>query len=226
MKYVIIQLLANAQLCPGSSFGLEQVPSKDKVNGSNPFRGTIMKTIVLPYFDSNIEVRGLIINASNNRRYVILRNKTTKHKSSITYAKYILSYYLERNITSEEIVDHYDRNPFNDSLFNLRIVDAYTSVHDDTKRVKDICLTCILCKENFLRNPEKTRDGKAGPFCGKRCTGKYARSVQLGEPPRSPQPAISSEYFYLEKAPNNTIKDKEKAILLDNILIETIKLTT
>ena len=49
-----------------------------------------------------------------------------------------------------------------------------------SKVVACICAQCGVEFERFARDEENRRKkGRAGPFCGKACTGRYGKSVQL-----------------------------------------------
>ena len=45
-----------------------------------------------------------------------------------------------------------------------------------------------------------SKQGKAGPFCGKSCAGKYGTEIQNKRMKKlTAQPTVVSEYYYLEK---------------------------
>lgn len=180
------------------------------------------KAVKLPWFDPNTEVMGIYHHA-NGRRYVRLININNRDDwTAILFAKYLLSYFLGRRLSRDEVIDHYDRNSKNDSIFNLRIVTEAQSHLEDSRRIKDIITNCIWCsKEIKIRNRASAWE-KPGPFC-KSCTGKYSRGRQLGTQEKlPPRQRIEAEFYYIEKAPNTTIPfdQIDRAKELDLILAD------
>lgn len=55
------------------------------------------------------------------RRLVIIRF-SDKTCTSMSYARWLMIQHLQRNLTSEEHVDHIDENPLNDVITNLQIL--------------------------------------------------------------------------------------------------------
>ena len=105
-------------------------------------------------------------------------------KTTISYPKYLMEQHLGRKLNKNETVDHVDRDFTNDALDNLQILDQPKHSSLDVLRVKKIRITCVWCGEecekagNKLRANEK--QGKAGPFCGKSCAGKYSMELKHG----------------------------------------------
>ena len=52
---------------------------------------------------------------------------------------------LNRHLDKYEIVDHIDKNPFNNDLSNLRILDRREHTYTYVKKNKDVVLTCQYC---------------------------------------------------------------------------------
>lgn len=189
----------------------------------------MIKTVSLPYFDSNISVRGPILKG-NGRRYVnFIYKDNSRERHDITYAKYILSYYFKKTLTAEETVDHYNSDPTDDSLFNLRVLEWDQHLKEDVPSSANngyVELKCIICTSPLKRKAETTRRGKPGPFC-KPCCGRYNYEVLNGiRNPLPPQEKVYSELEKPVKTKNNTITDIERAIELNKILpnaLETLK---
>lgn len=134
----------------------------------------------------NIVVHGPYLR-KDGRMHVVIINKETRHKTTISYPKYIMQFYLGRVLHEDETVDHIDRDYTNNSINNLQILKRSEHIGLDCKRVLDIEKVCPVCNKTFVLSGEKQNQarqnrlkGKAGPFCGKSCAGKYGASVQNG----------------------------------------------
>jgi hypothetical protein len=137
---------------------------------------------------------------SNGRQIVIVINRRTGKRRTVSYPKWIMECHLGKPLDEGMTVDHLDFNFNNNNLDNLRVVDRATHSGDDTRRVKLIDLKCAECGKNFQRSPrllrDKTKKGKVSIFCSRSCAGKYSRKVQLGLIKKLPvQPLIESEYY-------------------------------
>ncbi len=64
----------------------------------------------------------LIHHAKEGRNYVVLRNSATDKRTTIQYAKYLMSIKLGRILRREEQVDHIDGDKTNDSIDNLQLL--------------------------------------------------------------------------------------------------------
>jgi len=142
---------------------------------------------------------------SDGRKHVILYFKDGSSRT-VSYPKWLLENHLQKRLKDNETVDHCDRDFTNDNISNLRIKVRAMHASEDAKRVKDIEIICILCGEKALK---KARDlqhnaklGKAGPFCGRKCAGKYSKAIQMGEVIHTPRPIeeIDREYYQLDKS--------------------------
>jgi hypothetical protein len=115
--------------------------------------------------------------------------------------------HLGRKLEPGETVDHIDRDFTNDDISNLRVVPLSVHASDDTPRVKKVKITCVLCGKEAYKQAanldHNSKRGKAGPFCGKSCAGKYGAAVGHGkmEPlPVQPRvPVEDREYYMVEK---------------------------
>jgi hypothetical protein len=143
---------------------------------------------------------------NENRRFVIIINNLDKTRKSLAYAKYLMELHLSRYLSSEETVDHIDRDKTNDVLSNLRVIDKSTHLKEDLKHVKPITVICIgeNCNKELTRQAKDIRGnskkGNAGPFC-KSCASKYGDKLRKGLVDKlPPQSSVESEYYYLDKS--------------------------
>jgi len=150
--------------------------------------------------ESNFTVYGPYTVKENGRQIVILVDRNNKRRT-VSYPKWLLEQQLGRKLDPEkETVDHWDSNLLNNSLDNLRIVPRDIHSADDTRRVKNVKLKCAWCDAEFERTPrllrDKSKKGKAGPFCSRQCAGRYARRLQLKLIDKfQTQPHVESEYY-------------------------------
>ena len=77
--------------------------------------------IDLEYPFSSLWKSGYIVVNSEGRRNVILFNSQT-NRSTVSYARYLMSVKLGRFLTDQEEVDHIDNNKTNDDPNNLQIL--------------------------------------------------------------------------------------------------------
>ncbi len=139
---------------------------------------------------------------SDGRWYLSIREngkKTTK-----SYPKHLMEIHLGRKLAIDETVDHIDRNPDNNDLKNLRILSRAKHAAEDCKRVHSVKSHCKWCKKDIFVSARAmrncSRQGKAGPFCGKSCAGRYGVFVQLGGKKFCKQKFTKSGYFQRDKA--------------------------
>jgi HNH endonuclease/MYM-type Zinc finger with FCS sequence motif len=154
----------------------------------------------MSYEDNFRSIRGPYSNGNGKRKIVIVEDKDGK-KRTVSLPKWLVEKAIGRELDPDmETVDHWDSNIDNNDLSNLRVVPRAEHSADDTRRVKPAKLECALCKKQFERNPKDVRDksrrGKAGPFCSRSCAGKYGRMFQLKLIEKfDVQPLIDSEYY-------------------------------
>jgi hypothetical protein len=136
----------------------------------------------------------------DGRQIVIVVERNGKRRT-ISYPKWVMELHLGRRLDPDlETVDHWDSNHENNDISNLRLVPRDQHSADDTRRVKHVKLTCAWCDQDFERSPRIVRDKakkkKAGPFCSRKCAGKYSRMLQLKLINKfKSQKPVKSEYY-------------------------------
>lgn len=112
---------------------------------------------------------GYIVTNKENRRNVILYN-SSKDRSTISYARYLVSVQEGRLLRTSEEVDHIDNDKTNDDLSNLQILGnkEHRLKTNAAGKYKDyVFLTCPVCYSGFVR-----RSGQIlvdSPKCSREC---------------------------------------------------------
>lgn len=121
------------------------------------------------------------------QRIVAISGKTRK---TISYPKYLIEKFLNRYLSDEETVHHIDGNFLNNDLTNLVVLDRKEHSRLDSFKRAGLNATCSFCGKEFSIDGNKlrfrTKNGDistSGLFCGKSCTGKYGKYIQLGGAP-------------------------------------------
>lgn len=150
-------------------------------------------------YGDNFKVHGPY-SKKDGRQIVIVVERNGKRRT-VSYPKWLMELQLGRRLDPNlETVDHWDSDHSNNDISNLRLVPRDQHSADDTRRVKPVKLTCAWCDEEFERSPRIVRDkakkNKAGPFCSRKCAGKYSRMLQLKLVKKfDTQKHIDSEYY-------------------------------
>lgn len=142
------------------------------VVGSTPTARTIKK------------VYGPYAYADGSARRMVLRYFTDGTKQTVQHAKHV---WEEANgpVPRGMEVHHINDDCGDDRLENLELVDrrAHRLMHAATTEV--YYGVCPECGKPFAKKARNVRGnikkGKAGPFCGKSCAGKYGTDVQYGK---------------------------------------------
>ena len=134
-----------------------------------------MKTkLEYPYDDYD----GYIVINSENRKNICLVNKITKNKTTISYARYLMSVKEKRKLLNSEHVDHIDGDKTNDIIENLQILSIgdnnrkkVIETNSTRKMVKMICPNCNQIFEKPLNNTHLQKKGNY-TSCSKKCSYK------------------------------------------------------
>lgn len=108
-------------------------------------------------------------------------------RTTMSYARYLMSVHLGRYLLPDEHVDHIDNNKLNDTVDNLQIMSQADNTRKSALTGESLVkLICPHCGSNFKRRRGNTnlvysRRYKL-TFCSRSCAGKYyaiQRSNQL-----------------------------------------------
>jgi len=118
----------------------------------------------------------------DGRRRVDLVN-CDRDRTTISYARYLMSVKIGRFLNDDEEVDHVDKDCSNDSLDNLKILSKehhrQKTANERKGRLCKLC-TCPVCGKEFIREVRQIKKG-AIPKCSRSCNGKQSRKIQLGQ---------------------------------------------
>ena len=127
----------------------------------------------------------IIHHRKENRRMANLISKNdSKSRTTISYARYLMSVHSKRLLNKEEHVDHIDNDKMNDSLYNLQILSprenkSKQEMHNSIVNPKFVCLKCSSCGILFdypARNHRfYSKQGQQRFHCSKECGYKSLR---------------------------------------------------
>lgn len=114
----------------------------------------------------------------DGRQHVILYDG--EKRKTISYPKWKLEQYLEREIAEPETVHHIDGDFTNNNILNLEILTRkqHAKLHGEKREIEYIEFICPQCGNHGKQEARNVRHnrklGKAGPFCSRSCAGKYS----------------------------------------------------
>jgi hypothetical protein len=108
----------------------------------------------------------------NNRKMANL--VSASHRTTLSYARYLMCVKLGRKLLPKEQVDHIDNNPLNDSIENLQVLSpqANAQKHSKLHPGKTYKFICPVCGVEFVRPRNRVttwlKTGRV-PSCSKTC---------------------------------------------------------
>lgn len=132
-------------------------------------------------------VYGPVIDAAGRRMLTVPYADGTT--STMTEMRYEKEHELGRHLRTVECVDS-----------EGRVVSKSLHSKRTCLRKKLAECTCAWCGVRFLRDPKdlrsRAKEGKAGPFCDKRCAARYRAAVRWeGIDPFEAQRGVPSRYY-------------------------------
>lgn len=134
-----------------------------------------MKIITEYPYDNYI---GYLVTNKDPRRNICLIHKDTRHRTTISYARYLMSVKEKRILLPEEHVDHIDGNRLNDDVKNLQILSATNnnikSIIQNNRTEILVKMICPNCNNVFIKPLRNTYIKKKGYYttCSKQCLYK------------------------------------------------------
>jgi len=103
---------------------------------------------------------------------IFLVGQEGQKRTTVSYARYLMSVELGRCLLSEEHVDHIDDDRLNDTIDNLQILSPAENTRKGKKRTM-VQLQCDQCGKQFERRKgnDPASKGYARAFCSRRCLG-------------------------------------------------------
>lgn len=108
------------------------------------------------------------------RYMAMLYHPETKHRTTISWARYLMSVHLGRKLDPDlETVDHVNENKLDDRLDNFELKTRAENTRKSAKKPNMVTLVCPVCSKEFTRRREQTHLVKGGDSttCSRRCGG-------------------------------------------------------
>jgi HNH endonuclease len=134
--------------------------------------------MINPY--DGYKVYGPYLHKKEGRRMIVLVSGI--HRTSTSYARYLMSMKLGRLLDPLEEVDHKDDNKLNDDINNLQILNHQQNSSKNRSPTM-ITLVCPWCNNEFERERRQVlhKPRKYPACCSRSCAGKYQRKMELLE---------------------------------------------
>lgn len=131
---------------------------------------------------------------SDGRKHVVLNNSSLSKGDpnklrTLSWPKALIEVKEGRLLLDNETADHVDEDFTNDSLSNLQILTRPNNIiksfeANPNRKEKFSKHICPQCDVEFIALAKQIKGNnivkkKAGPFCSRKCAGKYARVAQL-----------------------------------------------
>lgn len=125
--------------------------------------------IEIQYPFINYKAAYLVTNKEPRRNVILVKEDNTK--TTISYARYLMSIHLGRFLTKEEHVDHIDNNKMNDCIENYQILSKLENNRKASKGRKYIKMKCPNCGKIFDIYYNQSHIQKKGKFssCSRKC---------------------------------------------------------
>jgi len=127
--------------------------------------------IKIQYPFINYKAAYLVINKEPRRNVILVKEDNTK--TTMSYARYLMSIHLGRFLTKEEHVDHIDNNKMNDCIENYQILSQLENNRKSSKGRKYIKMRCPNCGKIFDIRYNQSHIQKKGKFSSCSRTCKY-----------------------------------------------------
>jgi predicted RNA-binding Zn-ribbon protein involved in translation (DUF1610 family) len=121
-----------------------------------------------PYLDKGLD--RMIVNVQRGSR-----------RGNMTYARFLMQEHLQRVLGPDEHVDHRNENHLDDRIENLQLLTPAANIRKTRGEITYFEFSCPQCGNPGIQNARHVRSnrkkGRAGPFCGRSCAGKYKAPV-------------------------------------------------
>ena len=127
----------------------------------------------------------ITMHKGEGRRYanLISIKDGEKNRTTISYARYLMSVKEKRILNKNEEVDHIDNNKLNDDINNLQILTPEENKRKESKRrgKKMVSLKCPNCNKEFSKSRRQTHLVKKNnkcTCCSRKCASKFGTMLQ------------------------------------------------
>lgn len=103
------------------------------------------------------------------RKMALLVKEDYSSRTTISFARYLVSVREKRLLTKLEHVDHIDGNKENDALANLQILSQRENTRKSAKGRTMLQLVCPVCRIKFHREKRQVIGDPAKAKCSRRC---------------------------------------------------------
>jgi hypothetical protein len=121
----------------------------------------------------------LRVNDSDGRKRVDLVNNSSD-RTTISYARYIMSIQVGYVIGKDYEIDHIDTNKTNDTIENLQILKIEDhSVKSAQERMGRtyVCLVCSQCNKSYHKELRQLKLENKNQFCSRKCNGLFSKNT-------------------------------------------------
>ena len=121
----------------------------------------------------------------NHYNMQLNHKKIPKHRFTMSYARYVMSMHLGRDLLPDEQVDHIDNDRLNDAISNLQILtvkenNAKYTLTTVRRMVKTECPVCGVKMELPWKRTHLAKRAGSTTTCSRRC-GSRAQFMELKE---------------------------------------------
>ena len=138
---------------------------------------------------------GPTFHKGEGRNYIFLV-VDSKNRTTISYARYLMSVHLGRVLKKNEHVDHIDNDKTNDVIENLQILSPDENTKKSGTGEMMVILKCPWCMETFEKRRGKTFLSKGGTYsaCSRSCSGKFANTANMEKKKKGIAENVIMEY--------------------------------
>lgn len=110
--------------------------------------------------------KGYLVTNTEPRRNVVLFNGN-KDRTTISYARYLMSVDLDMELPKNWVVDHVDNNKLNDTIENLQLLTSVENIKKSAKPKTYKVFICPMCRASFQL--EARQSHRKNPCCSRKC---------------------------------------------------------